>query len=226
MEEKFFLYCENYNNCFCPRRRSCCNTNYVVGPVGPTGQIGPVGPTGATGPIGPTGPTGATGPAGISVVGPTGATGATGATGPAGEVGPTGPTGVVEPIDSLLTNNLTEQTVAAGDAINLGGAITTLGDGITFTAPDTINLETGTYYISFDGVGLNTLDAGEVGTTFYLDGAAVTSTAKYLPSSTTGLNLTNQYLFTTAAPTTLTIVNGSTVSNNYESVTVSVIKLA
>lgn len=235
MEEKIFLYCENYNNCICPRRSCCCQTRYVTGPVGPTGQIGPVGPTGATGVAGPTGvtgPTGPTGPAGASIVGPTGPTGPTGVTGPTGPTGETGATGatgatgVVEPIDSLFTNNLETQTVTAGSTLDLGSATTILGDGITFTSPNTIGLEPGTYYISFDSVASNTEDAGEVGTTFYLDGVAVANTAKYLPASTITSNLTNQYLVTVAEATTLTVVNDSTVSNDYEAVSVAVVKLA
>lgn len=227
MEEKFFLFCENYNrccgcnNCITPRRFV---TNTIVSP----GQIGPVGPTGATGPIGPTGPTGATGPSGIAgATGPTGATGltgVTGATGPTGPIGATGATGVVD-IDSAFVVNEAEQTVASGANLNLG-TTSVAGEDIGFVAPDTITLQPGTYYINFESIVTNTADTGPAGVTIYQDGVAVPSTARYLDGTAVGGNITSQYLFTTTAQTDITVVNGSTVSNDYEQTNMSIIKLA
>ena len=206
MEEKLFLICENYNRC-CRCRNCITPTRFMVGPTGPTGQMGPVGPTGATGPIGVTGPTGATG-----IAGPTGAT------------GPTGPTGIVEPLDSIFVANAEEQTVDAGGLVDLGSVATVVGEDITFTAPSTITLQPGTYYMSFESIASNTAGGG-AGVTIYQDGVALPLSAKYLGATDATGNITTQYLLTTEAETTITIVNGSTETNSYSQASVSVIKV-
>ena len=219
----------------------CYGPRGATGPTGPAG--GPTGPTGATGPQGLqgiVGPTGATGPQGLQgIVGPTGATGPqglqgiagpTGATGPQGlqgVVGPTGPTGPAVTIDSALVDNDGTQTVAADSLVDLGTLINSTGTSITFTSPNTINLaEPGSYYILYSTLVSNTGAAGDVGASLLVNGTVVNNASEYVPATSTQTQIVAQHSLTITDPTTITISNESTVSNDYHDSSLSIIKIA
>ncbi len=184
---------------------SCC----CFGPTGPTGPTGPAG--------GPTGPTGATGATGAT--GPTGPTGATGAT------GPTGPTATVA-LDSILVDNDVTMLTPANTLVDLGDVINMTGTSIIFTAPDTVTLDPGTYYIVYTTLVSNDATPGDVGASMVIDGTVVSNAAEYVPATTTQTQIVLQHNVNIAdAGTTLQIRNASTVSNNYHDSSLSVIKL-
>lgn len=230
--------CRN-NGCNCGGCSSIVCPRGATGPVGPQGPQGETGPTGATGPQGEVGPTGATGPQGpIGATGPQGPIGATGPQGPAGpqgpigETGPAGPQGEVGPqgpagvSETLLVANNTEQSVATDELIDLGSEINTLGTSITFTAPDVITLSEGTYNIIFNSLVSNTDASGIAGATLFVDGTAVSTAATYIPATTTDSQIVIQHSLNAADGTEIAFVNDSPVSNDYNFVNVSVIKLA
>ena len=199
-----------------------------TGATGSQGLIGPTGPAGATGSqglIGPTGPTGATGSQGL--IGPTGPTGATG---PQGLIGPTGPTGATGPtpvvaLDSTLVDNDGEQTVTAGSLVNLGTVINMTGTSAIYTAPDTVSLAAGTYYIHYDALISNTSTAGDVGASLLINGVVANNAAEYVPATTTETQISLQHSLTVTSTTLVTIQNASTVSNQFHDSSLFVLKI-
>lgn len=194
----------------CSNENGCCYTFCAPpGPMGPTGPQGPTGPAGAVGPTGPAGAQGAVGPTGL--------------TGPTGPQGPTGPAGTNA---SILVNNANSQTVNTNTLLNLGTLINTTGSAMTFTPTNTVNLTaSGTYLIIFTTLVENTNTAGDAGASLLVNNVVATNASAYGPATTAFKEITLIHNVTIAAATTLTISNGSTVSNNYKNATMSVLKI-
>lgn len=201
------------------------------------------GPTGATGPTGPAGP--ATIEIGITTTGAPG-TQATvtnsgtnenvildftipaGPTGSTGSTGPTGPTGATPTIalDSLLVDNDGIQTVQPNTLVNLGEVINMTGSSIIYTAPDTVTIEPGTYYILYEVLVRNTAAAsGDVGATLFVNGTMVPNASEYVAATTTETQIVLQHNLTVTELTTISVNNGSPVANQYHDSSLSIIKI-
>lgn len=216
-----FRCCSSNNCCDDNRLYWHCGCGESVILSGPTGPMGPQGATGVTGAIGPQGPTG-----------PQGATGATGPTGPQGiqgVPGPQGPAGSVATLENMVvgTNNTQSQTVASGSNLSLGTLIESIGNEITFTSPNTINLAPGTYYINFKSLVSNTAGgSGTAGATLYINDQSVTSASMYLPTAQTANSIGFQHIVSVSAESTPVVVkNVGTVSNDYSLTSLAVIRL-
>ena len=207
----------------------------ATGATGPQGIRGPAGVTGPSGVTGPTGPqgiqglrgaTGVTGPQGLQ--GPTGVTGPTGPQGPTGVTGPTGATGAtgtVATLDSSLIDNDGTVQVAANANVPLGEQINATGTSIVYTAPDTVTIEPGTYYILYHALISNGAASGDVGASLILNDQVVNNAAEYVPATTTQTQITLQHNVTVTETTPLEIRNGSSVTNNFHDSSLSVIRL-
>ena len=148
---------------------------------------------------------------------------------PIGTIPPPTPIPTPTPISTasaIMLANETTQTVASGGLLNLGGIITNSGQDIIYTSPNTITLSPGTYYISFSSVVTNTDGAGSAGITIQENGVAVPSTAKYVEGTAVGEVVGTQYLITATDTTQISVVNLSTVSNNYAQSNLIVTKLS
>ena len=199
----------------------------ITGPTGPQGLIGPTGATGSTGPQGIQGVTGPTGPQGL--IGPTGATGATGPQGIQGITGPTGPTGpsTQSTIDSALTAYDGTQTIASNGTLSLGVLINSTGTSISFTAPNTITINTpGTYLINVSSIIDNAGTAGDLGITMQINGTTVPTASEYIANQATAFSSELQHNYNASAGDTITLINTSSASNDYHDTTVSIIRLA
>ncbi len=98
---------------------------------------------------------------------------------------------------------------------------------MTFTSPNTVNLTVpGTYYILYECLISNVSTAGDVGASMLINGTVVGNAAEYVPATSTQTQIVLQHNVTIAEPTTLTIENRSTVSNNYHDSSLSIIKIA
>lgn len=158
--------------------------------------------------------------------GPTGARGPTGPTGPSGgPTGPTGPSGTVVALDSILVDNDGIQTVAPNSLVDLGTVINSTGTSATFTAPNTVTLDAGTYYILYETLVSNTSTAGDVGASMLLNGTVVSNASEYVPATSTQTQIVLQHNATVVDGTTISINNGSSVSNNYHDSSLSIIKI-
>lgn len=160
----------------------------VTGPTGATGTPGVTGPTGAPGATGPTGATGTDGSNGaVGATGPTGATGAPGATGPTGATGATGAS--LAGFRNKIINGsfqVNQRGHASGAAVTAGQytldrwkvtnstAITfsTTANKTTVTIPsgqtiqqviEGLNLQSGTYVLSWEGTAQGRIGAGSYG---------------------------------------------------------------
>lgn len=158
--------------------------------------------------------------------GPAGPQGPPGVQGPQGIQGEPGPAASIE---SMLVANAALQTVAAGNNINLGAIVNnTSSASIAYTAPDTITLSSGTYYIVASFLTRNTVADGNVGATLRVNGATVGTASEYFTSeSTTPVTVVLQHNLTvvTGATAALTLANASTTSIDYQNLTFSVLKL-
>ena len=198
---------------------SCGNYEYAMNKIMEDSKYKP---TCCSGPIGPTGPTGPTGPIGL-----TGLTGPTGPTGPIGLTGPTGPTGPVATINSILTANDGIQSVTASGLVDLGAEINSTGASLTFTAPNTVTIaEAGTYLINFSSLIMSGGTAGNLGASLQINGTIVPTASEYVDSTAMpGFSTELQHNYTATAGDTITIINSSTVANNFHDPTLSVIRL-
>ena len=196
--------------------------------------------------FGPTGPTGPAGPATIEVGNTTtGVPGSeatvtnsgtnenvildfvipSGATGPTGPTGPMGVTPTVS-LDSILFDNDGIQIVASGGLVDLGDVINMTGTSIIYTAPDTITIESGTYYILYSALVRNTATtSGDVGVTLFVNGVMVPNASEYVAATTTETQMVLQHNLTVTELTTISVSNISPVSNQYHDSSLSIIKL-
>ncbi len=158
----------------------------------------------------------------FGATGPTGPTGPTGAQGIQGVTGPTGPSPI---INSILVSNDGIQSVVAGGLINLGTLINSTGTSATFTAPNTITLEAGTYYILYESLINNTSTSGDVGVSLQVNGTIVSNASEYVPATSTQTQIVLQHNITITDETAITVKNNSTVSNSYHDSSISIIKL-
>lgn len=214
--------------------------NTMTGATGPTGLTGIQGPTGATGatgsrgltgfqgPTGPTGSTGATGGTNTGPTGPQGFTGIIGPTGPTGITGPaglgmtgfTGPTGSLIPNFGFVYNSMTTGPIPFGGHIPFNN-VGPMSSGITFTPPDTININTpGTYIVAYHVVGFaSPATAGDLHFILLINGASFAPGAQKGqqfatsgPSTNTGpiQQVMGETILTTAVPIFLQLLNDST----------------
>ena len=152
--------------------------------------------------------------------------GATGPTGPIGPTGPTGPKGPSVALDSILVDNDGTQIVAANSLINLGTLINSTGTSLTFTAPSTVNLSPGTYYILYESLISNVAGSpGDVGASLLLNGSIVNNASEYVPATTTQTQIVLQHNVTLTSTSTIQIKNISNVRNSYHDSSLSVIKI-
>lgn len=128
----------------------------------------------------------------------------------------------------MLVSNDGIQTVAANGNVDFGTVVNSTGTSITFTAPDTVTLAAGTYLIIATMLTQNTGAAGDIGVSLTVDGTVVPTASEYVASSATPVTDALQHLLTVATgdTATLQLVNGSTVSNNYHDVALTVLKIA
>lgn len=144
--------------------------------------------------------------------------------GPTGPTGPTGPEATVS-LDSILVDNDGTQTVTAGSLVNLGSEINSTGSALTFTAPNTITVEPGSYYILYESLISNTAAAGDVGASLIINGTVAANASEYVPATSTQTQIALQHNMTVGATTTIQVRNNSNVSNDYHDSSLSVIKI-
>lgn len=129
-------------------------------------------------------------------------------------------------IDSILVDNDGEQSVAANNLVDLGEIINSTGTSITYTSPNTVTLEPGTYYILWECLVFNESTAGDIGASMLVNGVVAPNASEYMPATETETQSILQHNITVTADTTISILNASTVTNNYHDSSLSVIKLA
>ncbi|PGU65052.1 collagen-like triple helix repeat-containing protein, partial [Bacillus cereus] len=158
-----------------------------AGPIGPTGPEGPQGIQGEAGPIGPTGPEG---PQGIQgEPGPIGPTGPQGIQGIQGEAGPTGATGPTGPfLGSAYFYTTSTASVANNAIFPINTTGTLIGSSATLISTGNIQLQPGTYLISYYAVGDPTSGNESNVVQLLLDGAAIPGSKVYSVTST-GLSI-------------------------------------
>jgi len=127
------------------------DTGYTgeTGPMGETGSQGDTGAQGALGPVGPVGPVGPRGATGAQ--GLMGWTGAQGLQGVKGDTGTQGSTGPMFAQTFLHVDSVTEQVLAAEQAVSFDSAAVVYG-GIAHVAntPDMYIWQTGFYHVYFN----------------------------------------------------------------------------
>ncbi len=142
-----------------------------------------------------------------------------------GATGPTGATGVTS-LDSTLVDNDGLQTVAANALVDLGETINNTGTSLIFTAPDTVTLAPGTYFILFNTLVSNSTTPGDVGASLLVNGVVVNNAAEYVPATTTQTQVALMHNLTVTETTPISVRNASTVPNIYHDTSLSIIKLA
>lgn len=149
----------------------------------------------------------------------------TGPTGVTGPTGPTGATGNTPLINSILVDNDGTQAVSSRSLVNLGTLINSTGTTLTYTSPNTVNLEPGTYYILYEVLISNTSTAGDIGASLLLNGESVNNASEYIPSNSIQNQIVLQHNVTITENSIIQVKNNSNVSNNYHDSSLSILRL-
>lgn len=127
----------------------------------------------------------------------------------------------------MLVDNDGTQTVTANTLVDLGSIINSTGTSITFTSPNVVNLGVGTYILLFESLISNTSsDSGDVGASMLVNGTVVPNASEYTPATTTQSQFVLMHSLTVTAATTVSIRNGSSVSNQYHDTSLLILKIA
>lgn len=145
--------------------------------------------------------------------------------GKTGPTGPTGPTGSVQSLDSILLGNDGIITIASKANVSLGTIVNQTGSTISYTSPDSVILSPGTYLIQFSTLVANTSSSGDRGASLAVNGVIIPTASEYVSSGTSQIAIVLQHNITVNNTDKITIINASTVSNNYHDSSLSVLKI-
>lgn len=193
------------------RGSCCCCSN-----VGPAGPIGPQGPAGAQGAQG--------------IAGPAGPRGLQGEQGPQGVPGEQGPQGIQGEPGTAATNEnavfyeAAQSAVTAGSPVPLTNNIVNSTGSIAPSGTTGITLAPGQYLVTFTSDVTAPAD-GTSGAVFSLNGGPVTYTESLIDAGGETRIVINSIL-NLDADDTLTVVNNTDNTLNYQNSVLSVVKLS
>lgn len=152
-----------------------------------------------------------------------GIVGPMGPMGPQGARGPQGPAGTNDAIYASLTDG----TFATGAVLPITQTAATPTTTMTVTA-NAVNVQPGTYFVSFGANGLNTdATGGDFSVQLYANGAAVPNeTATDDANATQTGSASKTLIYTATAPTALSIHNTSAGESSYYNAYLTVLKLS
>ena len=126
----------------------------------------------------------------------------------------------------MLVANVATQAVTANSNVVLGTTQATNGTSISYTAPDTVNLQPGTYLVEYTAVVNDTTGTGNIGGTILFNDTALPYASTYYDNETDSDTIKLQAIVTANTASTIKVQNQSTVTLNYINSNLIVVKLA